>query len=283
MANQLVNPSNFKVENIVFSKNKHRTIADKNIAYQTMKISYRNNSGIDDLVLETPVLYSFGVQPNWDDMKLKNKINNYSQTICLHSTHGATKEELAFETMIKDIVDACKLELLRQKVKYKGYPLQESDLRHVTLFKYPKDKATGEFKTDMGPRLNIRLADSRFSGDLEIKALYYDTTGKPLDPIEVGRCRVKMCFKVDSIFINQAGIYIQVRVQEAYVDIIDGNIKPRLTLSNVGASFGTAPPPPIEEPNDETDEKRTPKRRSPKVEKKVQSDSEEEYSSDMSN
>ena len=136
MSTQLINPRNFNAKNIVFSKNKHRSIPGKEISYQSINISYRNNNSISDFLITTPVLYSFGVQPNYD-MNNKDVITNYSMGLCLHSSHGATADEEAFENMMRNIADACKEELVRQKVKFNGEAVEPSDVRRLTCLKFP--------------------------------------------------------------------------------------------------------------------------------------------------
>ena len=243
MSAQLINPRNFNVKNIVFAKCKHRTVPNQNISYQSIRASYRYPNGkIGDFILETPVVYSFGVQANYKDQKTKDEITNYSQSFCLYSNHGPTKEELEFEKMINDIVDACKTELVRQKVKYKGYEIEagDSELKRIKVLKIPLDENKNP-KPDVGPRWYVRLVDKKDDdGEIVIKSLFYDTTGAPIDPIDVGRCRTKSCIKFDSIFLNSAGIYPQFRVQESYVDIIDNTIRPMLS-KNCLSEFGSDP------------------------------------------
>ena len=105
-----------------------------------------------------------------------------------------------------------------------------------------------------------------------------------MDPLDVGRCRAKVVIKVTSIFIGSI-MAIQLRIQEAYVDLIDNNVRPMLSAQNMASEFGIAPPPPADDDADDDDEpprnkSRSPPKRSPPAEETILSD--EEYSSDDS-
>ena len=97
---QLSSYSNITKDNIIFNQYKEYKVKDSNIKYSRIPIEINYPNGKKGpLVIETPLLFSFGV--NEKKNKDTGKLVGYSMPVCLWSKDSDpnTKELAFFETL----------------------------------------------------------------------------------------------------------------------------------------------------------------------------------------
>ena len=101
---QLSNYENINQENIIFNEAKEYKVKDSKIKYKRIPIEVKYPNGKKGaLVLESPVLFSFGV--NEKKNQETNKLVGYSIPVCLWAKDSEpnTKEK-AFLVILNDVV-----------------------------------------------------------------------------------------------------------------------------------------------------------------------------------
>ena len=103
---QLSSYDHLTPENIVFNEAKEFKVKDSKIKYKRIPIEVKYSNGKKGaLVVETPVLFSFGVNEKNQET---GKLVGYSMPVCLWSKDSApnTKELSFFETL-NNVVSMC--------------------------------------------------------------------------------------------------------------------------------------------------------------------------------
>ena len=98
---QLTAYENLTPENIIFKEAKEYKVKDSKIKYKRIPIEVKYSNGTKGpLVIETPVLFSFGV--NEKKNQETNKLVGYSIPVCLWAKEcePSTKERAFFDVLI---------------------------------------------------------------------------------------------------------------------------------------------------------------------------------------
>ena len=108
---QLSTYDHLTTDNIIFNEAKEYKVKDSKIRYKRIPIEVKYPNGKKGaLVIETPLLFSFGV--NEKKNQETNKLVGYSMPVCLWSKDSEpnTKEQ-AFFDVINNVMELCKLHL----------------------------------------------------------------------------------------------------------------------------------------------------------------------------
>ena len=219
---QLTKPSNLRKESVIFrekrSFDKH---GNESIKIQT---KYDNNKP-GPLVIETPFLFSFGV--NERKSQESGELVGYTLPVCLwEKDEEPTPEQTNFFECLTLLQEVCH-EYLEET-----YDADVSErLRDILYYKQTTDKK-GRKKIDESfpPVLYAKLI---YSGkDQKILSLFRTKGDDKVDPMMYFEkyCTVKVALIVDSIYISESCVSIQIKVSECYVKPQALSLKPMLTI-----------------------------------------------------
>ena len=242
---QLSSASGFNVSNIVFNEPTQNAIPNSKLSYYRIPIQMRYADGcVGDLVLSTGRLFSFGVSENRS--MDTNKVNGYVLPICLWNKDGPSGEEKEWTDTFNNIVEACKEHLLSAKHDVGKYDLESSDLKKFNPLYWKRDR--NGIVPNTGPTLYAKLIRSMKNGVEKIKSNFYDANSDDeIGPLSLmGKyCYVQAAIKFESIFVGNK-CSLQVKLYEAYVELLDAGPKRLLKPSNKvngfsGSGFRSAP------------------------------------------
>ena len=214
---QLSSYENITQENIIFNEAKEYKVKDSKIKYKRIPIEIKYTNGKKGaLVLESPVLFSFGV--NEKKNQETNKLVGYSMPVCLWAKDSEpnTKEK-AFFDVINNVTN-----LSQQHLENEYGPDLASTLSSPFYFKQKdyidkKGKKKTRIDHSSAPVLYAKLIYS----DKTKKILsLFKTKGKNnLNPFKYINqyCNVKMALIIEGIFISKTVTSLQIKVHECYV------------------------------------------------------------------
>ncbi|CAH3180352.1 unnamed protein product [Porites evermanni] len=219
----------YLVKNIIFNEPKEYKVKDSKIKYKRIRIAVKYSNGKKGaVVIETPVLFSFGV--NEKKNQETNKLVGYSMPVCLWAkgSEPNTKEK-AFFDVINNITTASQQYL---ESEY-GADLA-STLSSPLYFKQEeymdkKGKKKTRIDPSSAPVLYAKLIYSEKSK--KILSLFKTKGKKDLNPFKYINqyCNVKMALIVEGIFISKTVTSLQIKVHECYVK----PLKPRESLLTI--------------------------------------------------
>ena len=226
---QLSNYENITKENIIFNKTKEYKVKDTNIKYKRIKIEVNYSNGKKGpLVVETPLLFSFGVSENKDQKT--GKLNGYSVPVCLWEQDGVPNtKELSFFDLINSINLICQKHLEEEY----GTDLASfmSSPFYFKTITYTDKKGREKTKKDdtSAPILYAKLIYSEKSR--KILSLFKGKGGKDLNPLKYLNqyCNVKLALIIEGIFISKTVTSLQIKVHECYVK----ELEPRKSLLTI--------------------------------------------------
>lgn len=216
----LVSVDSFNVDNIVFEEVKKCTTGS--VSYQRIPIKYMVNGKKDELVVETPVLFTYGVQENRQrDDKAVSQADKPVESYSLSLVMADEPTTCLFE----QILERCK-EHLRQKSTQKA--LSKFNLPVDVMNIFYRKREDGEVvegvPPTMYPKLYTEFCKHKSSGiPPKITTKFYDLNDEPIDPLTlVGkRADVQAAVVVRDIYVGTSPI-IQLKVNDVIVhDIKD--------------------------------------------------------------
>ena len=216
-------------ENIVFNEAKEFKVKDSKIKYKRISIEVKYPNGKKGpLVIETPLLFSFGV--NEKKNQETGKLVGYSIPVCLWGKDSEPNtEEKAFFNTLKNIRELC-----CKHLESEYGPDMASTLS--SLFYYKQVEYTdkrGKKKTQQdessAPVLYTKLIYSEKSK--KILSLFNTKGKKALNPLKYvdQYCNVKMALIIEGIFLSKTVTSLQIKVHECYVK----PLKPRESLLTI--------------------------------------------------
>ena len=226
---QLSSYENITQESIIFNEAKEYKVKDSKIKYKRIpiEIKYPNNKK-GPLVIETPTLFSFGVneKKNQDTKKLVG----YSIPVCLWSKDSEpSTQEKAFFDVINNITTTSQYHLENEYG-----PDMASTLSSPFYYKqieYTDKKGKKKTKVDesSAPVLYAKLIYSEKSK--KILSLFKTKGKKDLNPFKYINqyCNVKMALIIEGIFISNTVKSLQIKVHECYIK----PLKPRESLLTI--------------------------------------------------
>ena len=226
---QLSSYDSITTENIIFNEAKEYKVKDSKIKYKRIPIEVKYPNGKKGaLVLESPVLFSFGV--NEKKNQETNKLVGYSIPVCLWAKDSEpnTKEKPFF-----DAINNVKT-LSQQHLENEYSADVASSLSSPFYYKQKEytDKK-GKKKTRIDPSSAPVLYAKLIYSEKSKKILsLFKTKGKNnLNPFKYINqyCNVKMALIIEGIFISRTVTSLQIKVHECYVK----PLKPRESLLTI--------------------------------------------------
>ena len=223
---QLSTYENITQENIIFNEAKEYKVKDSKIKYNRIPIEVKYPNGKKGtLVVESPVLFSFGV--NEKKNQETGKLVSYSIPVCLWSKDSEpNNKEKAFFDVINNVTT-----LSQQHLENEYGPDLASSLSLPFYYKqieYIDKKGKKKTKKDelSAPVLYAKLIYSEKSK--KILSLFKGKGGKDLNPFKFINqyCNVKLALIIEGIFISKNVTSLQIKVHECYVK----PLKPRESL-----------------------------------------------------
>ena len=223
---QLSSYENITQENIIFNESKDYKVKDSKIKYNRIPIEVKYPNGKKGtLVVESPVLFSFGV--NEKKNQETGKLVGYSIPVCLWSKDSEpNNKEQAFFDVINNVTT-----LSQQHLENEYGPDLASSLSSPFYYKqieYIDKKGKKKTKKDelSAPVLYAKLIYSEKSK--KILSLFKGKGGRDLNPFKFINqyCNVKLALIIEGIFISKTVTSLQIKVNECYVK----PLKPRESL-----------------------------------------------------
>ena len=221
-------------ENIVFNEAKEFKVKDSKIKYKRIPIEVKYPNGKKgSLVIETPLLFSFGVSEKKNQET--GKLVGYSIPVCLWSKDSEPNEkEKAFFNTLNNIRELC-----CHHLESEYGPEMASTLSSPFYYKqveYTDKKGKKKTRKDesAAPVLYAKLIYSEKSK--KILSLFNTKAKKALNPLKYvdQYCNVKMALIVEGIFISKTVTSLQIKVHECYVK----PLKPRESLLTITEEEG---------------------------------------------
>ena len=226
---QLSSYDHLTSDNIIFNEAKEYKVKDSKIKYKLIPIEviYLNGKK-GPLVIETPLLFSFGV--NEKKKQETNKLVGYSMPVCLWAKDSEpnTKEKAFFDA-INNVKNLSQRHLgneygadLASTLSSPFYYIQEE-------YTDKKGKKKTRIDPSAAPVLYAKLVYSEKSK--KILSLFKTKGKKDLNPFKYidQYCNVKMALIIEGIFISKTVTSLQIKVHECYVK----PLKPRESLLRI--------------------------------------------------
>ena len=226
---QLSSYENITQENIIFNEAKEYKVKDSKIKYKRIPIEVKYRNGKKGaLVLESPVLFSFGVSEKKNQET--GKLVGYSIPVCLWARDSVpSNKEKAFFDVINNVTT-----LSQQHLENEYGPDLASTLSSPFYYKqieYTDKKGKKRTKVDesSAPVLYTKLIYSEKSK--KILSLFKGKGGRDLNPFRYINqyCNVKLALIIEGIFISKTVTSLQIKVHECYVK----PLKPREALLTI--------------------------------------------------
>ena len=216
-------------ENIIFNESKEYKVKDSNIKYKRIPVEVKYPNGKKGaLVIETPFLFSFGV--NEKKNQETGKLVGYSLPVCLWSKDlSPNAKEKAFFDVINDVMEICRLYLESEygadMASFMSSPFYYKQIEYTDK----KGKKKTKIDTSSAPVLYAKLIYSEKSK--KILSLFKTKGNKDLNPFKYidQYCNVKMALIIEGIFISKTVVSLQIKVHECYIK----QLKPRESLLTI--------------------------------------------------
>ena len=226
---QLSSYENITQENIIFNEAKEYKVKDSKIKYKRIPIEVKYpNKKKGPLVVETPFLFSFGV--NEKKNQVTNKLVGYSIPVCLwaRDSEPNTKEKAFFDVInnIKNISQQyLKNEYGSDLTSFLSSPFYYKQIEYIDN----KGKKKTKFDESSVPVLYTKLIYSEKTK--KILSLFKGKGGRNLNPFKFINqyCNVKMALIIEGIFISKTVTSLQIKVHECHVK----SLKPRESLLTI--------------------------------------------------
>ena len=226
---QLISIQDLNPQSIIFNEAKEYNVKDSKIKYKRIPIETVYPDGKKGpLVIETPFLFSFGVNEKKDQNT--NKLVGYSIPVCLWEKDSSPnlKEEQFYKFL-------CKLTEICQKYLEEEYgPDLASSLSEPLYYKQIEHTdRKGKKKTKRDPSAApVLYAKLIYSEKLKkILSLFRMKGKKKVNPFNYLNqyCNVKMALIIEGIFISKTVTSLQIKIHECYIK----ELKPRESLLKI--------------------------------------------------
>ena len=214
---QLSSYDHLTQDNIILNEAKEFKVKDSKIKYKSIPIEVKYPNGKKGaLVIETPLLFSFGV--NEKKNQETNKLVGYSMPVCLWSKDSEpnTKEQ-AFFDVINNVMELCKLHLESEYGADLASSLSSPFYYKQIEYTDKKGKKKTKIDPSSAPVLYAKLIYSEKSK--KILSLFKTNEKKDLNPLKYidQYCNVRMALIIEGIFISKTVTSLQIKVHECYV------------------------------------------------------------------
>ena len=226
---QLSSYENINQDNIIFNEAKEFKVKNSKIKYKRIPIEVKYPNGKKGaLVIETPLLFSFGV--NEKKNQETNKLVGYSMPVCLWAKDSEpnTKEK-AFFDVINNVITFSEQHLENEYGADLASSLSSPFYFKQEEYTDKKGKKKTRIDNSSAPVLYAKLIYSEKSK--KILSLFKGKGGKDLNPFKYINqyCNVKLALIIEGIFISKTVTSLQIKVHECYVK----PLKPREALLTI--------------------------------------------------
>ena len=223
---QLSSYDHLTPENIVFNEAKEYKVKDSKIKYKRIPIEVKYPNGKKGpLVIETPLLFSFGVSEKKNQET--NRLVGYSIPVCLWAKDSEpnTKEKAFFDA-INNVTTLTQLHLENEYGADLASTLSSPFYYKQEEYTDKKGKKKTRIDLSSAPVLYAKLIYSE-----KILSLFKPKGNKDLNPFKYidQYCNVKMALIIEGIFISKTVTSLQIKVHECYVK----PLKPRESLLTI--------------------------------------------------
>ena len=204
---QLINPSDFCKDSINFLEATSDKNGNKNIKIRTTYLDNKRGP----LLIESPWLFSFGVNERKNHES--DEMIGYSLPICLWKKgEEPTKQEKEFLDCITTIEELC----YNHVEEIYGVEIADQ-MREILYYKESELNGLKNRDDSIPPILYSKLIYSK--KDEKIYSLFRMKGDGNVDPMKFfGKyCPVKLVLDVDSIFIGNDAVSVQLKAREVYV------------------------------------------------------------------
>ena len=181
------------------------------------------------MVIETPLLFSFGV--NEKKNQETGKLVGYSMPVCLWSKDSVPNpKELSFFETLSNVVSMCRYHLGSEYGEDCASSL--SSPFYYKQIEYTDKKGKKKTKVDESSALVLYAKLIYSKKSKKILSLFKTKGKKDLNPFKYidQYCNVKMALIIEGIFISKTVTSLQIKVHECYVK----PLKPRESLLTIG-------------------------------------------------
>ena len=229
---QLSSYDQLTVENIIFKEAKEYKVKDSKIKYKRIPIEVKYPNGKKgSLIIETPLLFSFGV--NEKKNQETGKLVGYSIPICLWSKDSEPNTQgKAFFYLINNVMGICRLHLDSEYGADLASSLSSPFYYKQVEYTDKKGKKKTKIDPSAAPVLYAKLIYSEKSKN--ILSLFKTKDKENLNPFKYldQYCHVHMALIIEGIFISKTVVSLQIKVHECYVKLL----KPRESLLTINES-----------------------------------------------
>ena len=216
-------------ENIIFNEAKEFKVKDSNMKYKRIPIEIKYPNGKKGaLVIETPLLFSFGV--NEKKNQETGKLVGYSMPVCLWSKDASpNSEEKLFFDVIINVVKLCNFHLENEYGADVASSLSSPFYYKQIDYTDKKGKKKTKIDSSSAPVLYAKLI--YYEKSKKILSLFKTNRGKDLNPFKYidQYCNVKMALIIEGLFISKNVVTLQIKVHECCVK----QLKPRESLLTI--------------------------------------------------
>ena len=216
-------------ENIIFNEAKEFKVKDSKIKYKRIPIEVKYPNGKKGaLVIETPLLFSFGVSEKKNQET--GKLVGYSIPVCLWGKDSEPNaSEKAFFDSINNLREMCCKHLESEYGSDMASSLSSPFYYKQEEYTDKKGKKKTRKDESAAPVLYAKLIYSEKSK--KILSLFNGKGKKALNPLKYidQYCNVKMALIVEGIFMSKTVTSLQIKVHECYVK----PLKPRESLLTI--------------------------------------------------
>ena len=216
-------------ENIIFNEAKEFKVKDSKIKYKRLSIEVKYPNGKKGaLVIETPLLFSFGVSEKKNQET--GKLVGYSIPVCLWGKDSEPNaSEKAFFDSINNLREMCCKHLESEYGSDMASSLSSPFYYKQEEYTDKKGKKKTRKDESAAPVLYAKLIYSEKTK--KILSLFNGKGKKALNPLKYidQYCNVKMALIVEGIFMSKTVISLQIKVHECYVK----PLKPRESLLTI--------------------------------------------------
>ena len=214
MSDTIITHETFNIDNLFFEKPKQCTIKSS-ITFSRIYPKYRYPNGqIDKVYIQTPELFSWGVQEN----KNQDNISNYTFSFVMYDRNaGVSIEQQNMIDIFEQILEKIKTHLKKVETKEALNQFQlDAHVDMMDIFYRKKDK--GQLVSGVPPTLYPKL-QTKFA-NLEITTEFRDINDEPINPYDLlgVRCLAAGNIVIDNIFIvSEKKPLIQLKLDEAII------------------------------------------------------------------
>ena len=226
---QLSSYDHLTPENIIFNEAKEFKVKDSKIKYKRIPIEVKYSNGKKGaLVIETPLLFSFGV--NEKKNQETGKLVGYSLPVCLWSKDSEPNtNEKAFFDVINNVMGICRLHLESDYGVDLASSLSSPLYYKQVEYTDKKGKKKTKIDSSAAPVLYAKPIYSEKSK--KILSLFKTKGKKDLNPFKYidQYCNVRMALIIEGIYMSKTVTSLQIKVHECYVK----PLKPRESLLTI--------------------------------------------------